>query len=126
MDPMWAPHHVTSTLTDWGLARGYSATHTILQVLEHFDPHILLQSLIVPKTGLIVGKSSDNLRERHWFRYLGLVERLLKVKHISSRRHSTQLLPEHALPVPGLEDEDLPQRNLGPGRPGGVPVWAGV
>ena len=29
--------------------------------------------------GLIVGKTSGNLRNRHWFRYLGLVKRLLEV-----------------------------------------------
>ena len=28
--------------------------------------------------GQIVGKMKGNLRDRHWFRYLGLVEQLLK------------------------------------------------
>ena len=34
---------------------------------------------INPISGLIVGKTTGNLRNRHWFRYLGLVKRLLEV-----------------------------------------------
>ena len=47
--------------------------------------------------GLIVGETEGDLRDRHWFRYLGLVEQLLQVFTLKCFSLSMILLLENGL-----------------------------